>query len=207
MELRWRQAIDAGDLAVWDLWHELETVHCSPQWKLLLGFPDPYNADSTHFWRCRVHPDDLEGMLAAMRAHLSGSQPSYEATFRLRSNGSGYRHVHSRGRVIERGAEGQALRMVGTMIDSTLRPLTPKGGLPDGPLGLLKDFPQAQPFHRLLGIERSAGDLLDSKRAQIALERDRILSMVKDLLHASVAQLDGLRTSHRHSHSVPPSQG
>ena len=52
-ELCWRQLIEAGELGLWDLRPDLETVHHSPQWKQRLGFPDPGGADSTHFWRCR----------------------------------------------------------------------------------------------------------------------------------------------------------
>ncbi|HEY1090947.1 MAG TPA: PAS domain-containing protein [Burkholderiaceae bacterium] len=192
LEFYWRQAIEAGTLAVWDLRPELETVHYSPNWKLQLGFPEPDRADSTHFWRCRVHPDDLEGMLAAMDAHAHGPQASYEAAFRLRSNGSGYRLVHSRGRAIERSAEGHVLRMVGTMIDLTDRPFTPRGGLPDGPRGSMEGKPLALPFHQLLGVEGPAVEMADSARAQTALERDRVLSLVDDLLQASMAQLAGL---------------
>lgn len=180
---------------MWDLRLDLETVHHSPQWKQQLGFPEPYSADSTHFWRCRVHPADLAGMLAAMGAHARGSQPSYEATFRLRSNGSGYRVVHSRGRVIERNAEGRAVRMVGTMVDLTERPFTPQGGLADGHRGLMEGLPLVLPFHVLLAVEPSAIDMADATQAQIALERGRVLGMVEDLLHASVAQLDSLRAT------------
>ena len=195
VELRWRQAIEAAELGVWDLRPELETVHHSPQWKQRLGFPEPHAADSTHFWRCRVHPDDLQPMLAAIREHMSGGPPSYEATFRLRSNGSGYRSVHSRGRVIERGADGRAMRMVGTMIDLTGRPCTPQAGLPAGPRGPMEGLPLALPFHRLLSVEPFSGDLDDAQRARILLERDRVLAMAADLLDASVAQLDGLRAA------------
>jgi hypothetical protein len=182
-ELRWRQAIEAGALGVWDLRPELETVQHSPQWKLRLGFPEPHAADSTHFWRCRVHPEDLQPMLAAIHAHVQGERPFYEAKFRLRSNGSGYRVLHSRGRVVDRNAEGRALRMVGTMIDLTGRPSTPRGGLLEGPRGPMGGLPLVRPFHQLL-----AGGDADTPLA--TLERQRVLNAVADLLDATVAQLD-----------------
>lgn len=182
VEERWRQALKTGQLGVWDLRFELETVHYSPQWKQRLGFPDPHEPDSTHFWRCRVHPDDLEAMLAAMRAHVRGDRPGYEARFRLRSNGSGYRVVLSRGRVIERGASGGALRMVGTMVDLTTRPMTPAGGLPDGPRRAMQGQTVAMPFHRLL-------EAADGEGPQIALERERVLGLVGDLLHDAATLL------------------
>ncbi|RTL42026.1 MAG: hypothetical protein EKK53_12780 [Burkholderiales bacterium] len=181
LDLRLRQAVEAGELALWDLRPELETVQYSPQWKTQLGFPDPHSADSTHFWRCRVHPEDLAPMIDLMREHMQGERPTYEATFRLRSNGSGYRRVHSRGRVIERGPQGRVLRMVGTMIDMTERPCTPAGGLPDGPRGMMAGTPIALPFHRLLGD------------ALVAAERDRVLLLVEDLLQDALADVAAWR--------------
>lgn len=186
--IRWQQAVEAGELGLWDLRPELETVHYSPSWKLRLGFPEPQLADSTHFWRCRVHPADLEPMLAAMREHARGALPHYEARFRLRSNGSGYRLMHSRGRIVERGPEGRALRMVGTMLDLTDRAPTPQGGLADGPRGLMAGAALALPFHRLLA---------DAQDTELAQERARVLGLMDDLLRITLAQLDGLRAASR----------
>jgi len=185
-ELRWRLAIEAGALGIWDLRPEFETVHHSPQWKQRLGFPEPFVADSTHFWRCRVHPDDLESMLEAMRAHARGAQPSYEARFRLRSNGSGYRLLHSRGRVIERDDHGRALRIVGTMLDLTDRPASPRcAGLAEGNRGAMTVRPIEQPFHQLL-----SGNPFSMR------EHDRVLGLVEDLLLATLDQLDASRLTY-----------
>lgn len=189
--LRWQRAIDAGDIGIWDLRPKLETVHHSPQWKRRLGFPAPQAADDTHFWRCRVHPDDLEPMLVAMRPHLWGGapadQPIYQATFRLRSNGSGYRTVHSRGRVLERDPDGRAARMVGTMVDLTERPWTPRDGLPDSPEGLGAGRRLAAPFHRLLLPD---AQWPADQQAAMLLERDRLLPLVADMLNAALERLD-----------------
>lgn len=184
--MRWREKIEAGELGLWDLRLELETVHYSPHWKQRLGFPDPHRADSTHFWRCRVHPADLQPMMAAMRAHAQGEQPGYEVQFRLRSNGSGYRLMHSRGRIIERAADGRALRMVGTMLDLTDRAPSPQGGLAEGPRGPMLGASLALPFHLLLA------EPADGNTEQIARERDRVLGLVDDLLQATMAQLEAL---------------
>lgn len=175
-----REAVEAGRLGLWDLRPEQETVHYSPQWKRQLGFPEPNGPDSTHFWRCRVHPADLEAMLGAIRAHVRDGQSPYEAKFRLRSNGSGYRLLHSRGRVIERGADGRALRMVGVMLDLTGRPFTPREGLPQGPRGPMAGVPVALPFHQLLASDAPAE------------EAQRVLGLVQDLLQAALDELDEL---------------
>lgn len=147
----WRSAVESGAFGVWDLSPALEVVHYSPRWKEHLGFPHPDQPDSTAFWRCRVHPDDLDPMMLALRAHFDGFTDSYEQQFRLRSNGSGYRVVLSRGRVVQRDHRGDVTRMLGTMVDLTLRPVTPfddrfMGDVaPAGATG-------RTPFHALLGL-------------------------------------------------------
>ncbi|MBC7994201.1 MAG: PAS domain-containing protein [Rhizobacter sp.] len=174
---RWRLAIENAIFGVWDLDPCREMVHYSPQWKARFGFPRIHEPDSTGFWRCRVHPDDLEPMQGSLRSHLAGQVSSYEMRFRVRSNGSGYRTVLSRGRVVERDAGGNATRMVGTMIDLTGRPATMSlHGLatedPQQPV----ETPCRPPLHAILGATGSPhephplieqiGDLLELALSQ-----------------------------------------
>jgi len=175
----WQQAIERGDLGVWARRPPQETVHHSPRWKERLGFPRVHEADSTDFWRCRVPPDDIE----AMRAHGAFDPPTYEARFRLRSNGSGYRLLHSRGRVVLRDDAGWVLRMVGTMIDLTERPASPRGGLVDEVPRVDADPSPGLPFHLLLTAPEPTSD------AAVAGAKKRLVASVRDLLEASCRQL------------------
>jgi PAS domain S-box-containing protein len=106
---------------VWDLDVARGTVHYSPHWKAQLGYAPVEAREATAVWRERVHPDDLQAMLDALDAHLGGAQESYEQEFRLRAADGGYRWVLSRGSVVERTADGHALRAVGTLVDLTRR--------------------------------------------------------------------------------------
>ena len=149
---RWREALAEGAFGVWDLDVAAERVHYPAAWKQRLGFPRLQAADDTGFWRCRVHPEDFAAMLHALQGHAQGDRPTYEAVFRLRSNGSGYRTMRSRGRVVARDAQGQPLRIVGTMVDLTLRPVTPQSwGLPMDD-GLLAEPAAAVPLHQWIGL-------------------------------------------------------
>lgn len=180
-EKRWRSAVEGGEFGVWDLDLLRETVHYSPRWKAHLGFPQLEAADAAAFWRCRVHPEDLQPMLLALREHMDGFSPCYEARFRLRSNGSGYRLMHSRGRVVARDAQGAALRLVGTMVDLTERPASPPP-----PLFIEAPEPPQEPglplpFHRLLGI---CAQIQAGQPASPGL-----LAQVDDLLELSLRQV------------------
>ena len=121
LEQLWGMALQVAGFGVWDLDPRQQTVHYSPEWKAMLGYDSEDVADSTAVWRARVHPDDLQPMVDALTAHLKGSSPSYEFEFRLRAADGAYRWVLSRGRVVERDAQGQALRAVGTLTDLTDR--------------------------------------------------------------------------------------
>lgn len=149
---RWAAAIDSGAFGVWDLDPREERVHYAPAWKARLGFPRVGAADDTAFWRCRVHPADLEGMLRALRAHLDGDSPHYDVLLRLRCNGFGYLHMRSQGLVVARDAQGRALRMVGTMVDLGGRTLpAPPAGLADDAIDPMPLPRRAHPpFHAAL---------------------------------------------------------
>ena len=172
--LRWRQALEQGLFGTWDLDLPGELVHYSPDWKARLGFPRIHAPDSTGFWRCRVHPDDLEPMLDAQRAHFAGRSATYESRFRLRSNGSGYRTVLSRGRVVARDNTGRAVRVIGTMVDLTQRAMSAAAhGLAreDGPPAIEA---HRAPFHTLLAADAThplvvqVDDLLERALRDIA---------------------------------------
>lgn len=180
---RWSTAVQNGAFGVWDLDPMLEVVHYSPAWKQRLGFPDPKLPDSTAFWRCRVHPDDLNPMMRALQAHFDGYTDTYEQVFRLRCNGSGYRTVLSRGRVVARGSKGQVTRMVGTMADITGRPLgNGAHGLPEHE-GLPLLHPRSrEPLHALLAACAAA-----------EAGGHRVVAEVADLLELASREADALR--------------
>ena len=161
-EARWRVALARGMAGLWDLNPRIEMVHYSAPWKARLGFPRIDMPDSTSSWRSRVHPDDYEAMLRRLRLHLDGYTATYEAQFRLRAGPRDrYIAVQSRGRVLERDARGDPLRMMGTMVSLSTAlgaPLTdpqpragnrceaapslglPVGALDDGTLAQMADL-------------------------------------------------------------------
>jgi two-component system, sensor histidine kinase and response regulator len=65
-----------------------------------------------------VHPDDLERVVRAMRAHLSGQARQYEAEFRVQHRDGSYYWRLARG-VAVRDAEGRAIRFMISSVDIT----------------------------------------------------------------------------------------
>ena len=183
----WLRAIEDASIGVWDLDPCRDMVHYSPQWKARLGFPRIHEPDDTGFWRCRVHPDDLPSMQGSLRSHLEGHASSYEMRFRLRSNGSGYRTMLSRGRVAERDARGNATRMVGTMVDLTGRPVSASlhGLATEDPTQIITPSSRL-PLHAALGVTSPQTDLVASAggrlRPESSHEAHRLIELMSDLL-------------------------
>jgi hypothetical protein len=195
-EQRWRRALENGTFGVWDLDPRCEMVHYSPEWKARLGFPRVHAPDSTGFWRCRVHPEDFDPMLGSLRSHIEGGSPTYDMRFRLRSNGSGYRTMLSRGRVVERDDEGNATRMVGTMVDLTGRPAcaAPHGLAAEDPWQIVERT--QEPFHALIGVRgpQSAirigtpSETLTEGRLAVGNQARRLIDLVDDLLDRALKE-------------------
>lgn len=66
-----------------------------------------------------VHPDDLPGFAAALRAHAQGESDDFDFTYRSLDVDGRWRWLRSRGRSVERDAGGIALRMAGITEDIT----------------------------------------------------------------------------------------
>ncbi|MES0872949.1 PAS domain S-box protein [Sinimarinibacterium thermocellulolyticum] len=116
---RWRAAVEASGIGVWDWCVTSGEVYYSPEWKAMLGYADDEIGARFEEWQDRVHADDLDAALAAIDAHLKGHTAMYVCEHRLRGRDGGYRWILARGRVIERDAAGRATRVVGTHTDIT----------------------------------------------------------------------------------------
>lgn len=82
----------------------------------MLDFDSNIGTSST--WANRLHPDDLSGYVAALRAHFKKQAEAVDIDYRVRSKGGGYTWVHDRG-VGERDESGRVVRLVGAVRDIT----------------------------------------------------------------------------------------
>lgn len=116
-EQRWQFALDGAGDGIWD-WHiPSGRVFFSHGWKAMLGYGDEEIEDRIEAWEQQVHPEDLPRALEDVQAHLDGKTPVYENEHRMRCHDGGWKWILDRGKVMERGANGQPLRMIGTHKD------------------------------------------------------------------------------------------
>ncbi|NLX99758.1 MAG: PAS domain-containing protein [Rhodopirellula sp.] len=121
-EERFDLAVRGTDAGIWDWDLRSNHVYFSPRWKSMLGYGETELSDDYREWESRLHPDDRDRALEAVRAYRSGETPHYELEHRLRHKDGRYRWILARGKSV-RDAAGRPYRMVGSHIDVTDRKL------------------------------------------------------------------------------------
>lgn len=114
-------ALLSADLGRWD--HDLSIekgYYLDARSCTMLG-RDPAESNHGRAWGHLIHPDDLPDTLEAMRAHLTGGAPAYEAEYRARHTDGHWVWMSNRGKVVQFSQAGQPLRMVGTLMDVSKR--------------------------------------------------------------------------------------
>ncbi len=117
----WKRALESSGDGVWDWQIEAGVEQLSPACKALYGFAADELPDTPGALDSRTHPDDVAAMLQAREDHFAGRTPRYVNEHRVRCKDGQWKWVLSRGIVIEREANGQPLRMIGTHTDITAR--------------------------------------------------------------------------------------
>jgi len=118
-EMRWRVAIEGTGDGIYDWDIASGTGFYSRQWKEMLGHSDEEIGTGVEEWEGRIHPDDKEQTMAAVRELLDGTTQLYSHEHRLRCKDGSWKWIHSRGIVMSRDVEGRPLRVLGTHSDVT----------------------------------------------------------------------------------------
>ncbi|MFA6226490.1 MAG: PAS domain-containing protein [Methanoregula sp.] len=114
-------ALRAGDIGIFGVDMRTMQVRDVYEWaNHTLG----YHLDNPQFITintCKyfVHPLDMPRLLYAFYQHLKGKKPLFESEFRLSCACGGWKWVAVRGKVIERGANNQPVRVTGTVNEIT----------------------------------------------------------------------------------------
>jgi diguanylate cyclase (GGDEF)-like protein/PAS domain S-box-containing protein len=120
-EERMSFALEGSGLALFDWDIPSDRVYQSAHAAEMLGWPAVESVSSSAELRATVHPDDLGNVMAHLRETLKGTVPIYRVEFRLKTAAGGWMWLRSRARVVERDANGRALRLAGTNADMTRR--------------------------------------------------------------------------------------
>jgi PAS domain S-box-containing protein len=117
-EERYSLALAGSMDGIWDYDIVKKRAFYSSRWKELLGFSDDeFESDRERFYDW-VHPDDLEELRRAEKAHLDGETPVFSHLFRIRHCSGKYIWFSSRACAV-RNAAGEAIRLAGASRDVT----------------------------------------------------------------------------------------
>ena len=121
-EERLALALEASELGLWDWNLETDEVHHS-HLESIFGISQEEVKGVLSHLKPRLHPDDLPLLRRTLVEHLKGRTDGYCVEYRVRHADGRWRWVEDRGRAVERNAQGQVLRMLGTRRDITARKL------------------------------------------------------------------------------------
>jgi len=117
---RLRNILEATRAGIWEWDIIADTVAIDPRFCEISGLPPTETADRRDLIQL-VHPDDREEYRRRLAAHLAGDESHFDFEFRIGSEPERWVWGHDRGKVIERDADGRALRISGTRSDITPR--------------------------------------------------------------------------------------
>ena len=120
---RLEQALVASTEGVWEYDFQSGEVRTAARLGARLGYPTPDLSPraALKLAQAVVHPEDRPRVAKALADHVVGGAESFEVETRVRARGGEWHVVVLRGRIIERGAQGAPLRMVGVVADVTER--------------------------------------------------------------------------------------
>ena len=117
---RYRSAVAAGGVGVWDWNLATGEIYVDPLLKRMLGYEDHEIRNHLDDWGRLVHPDDATQVLASAQAHIAGETPLFEVEHRMVHRDGSNRWFLARG-LVTRDAEGRAISVAGTHADVTKR--------------------------------------------------------------------------------------
>ncbi len=117
---RYELVIQGAEAAIWDWDVVAKRVVFSPRWKELRGLADQEVSDNEDEWSSRIHPDDLDRVMAAVKAHFDGRTSVFSEEYRIHHKVRGWIWIQDRG-IAMRDDAGNVVRMAGSETDITAR--------------------------------------------------------------------------------------
>ncbi|PWT83496.1 MAG: diguanylate cyclase [Blastocatellia bacterium] len=101
----------------WDL--RTRELYFSGRWKSMIGLAAHSSIGRLEDWMDRVHADDLASLKKALDAHLAGRTEHFQHEHRIRHEDGTYRRFLCRGVALRGGAGQRAIRVAGSLTDTT----------------------------------------------------------------------------------------
>ncbi len=119
-EERYALAVAGANDGLWDWDLRRGRIYYSPRWKSILGYGTGEIGDSIDEWFSRVHPDDADGLKAALFSHLGEGTEHFAYEHRVITKAGTALWVLCRGLVV-RDEHGDGYRAAGSLTDVSKR--------------------------------------------------------------------------------------
>lgn len=114
-------ALNGGALGAWDWNLREEKFTSNVQLPELIGFQAGEISYGKDAFVSLMHSDDLSAFTAALRQHLKAETEYFQSEFRLRHKSGDWVWINLMSKVMERDADGRAVRLSGTAQDVTAK--------------------------------------------------------------------------------------
>lgn len=116
-EAAFRVALRATRLGLWDYRSDREEVATDDAVAHMLGYRPADFRETVNAWIGRLHPDDRDQARSCFQNYLAGLRRDYISEYRMRLADGSYRWFRASGEIVERGADGRPMRVIGTYLD------------------------------------------------------------------------------------------
>jgi PAS domain S-box-containing protein len=122
-EDRYKLAVDAARLPVWEYDVATNTVTGNVYWHRTLGreLTEEQVRQHAETWLSDIHPDDYARFERVFSGEAADSTGFYETEFRIRTASGAYKWLLERGRVVARDVSGAARKVAGICVDVDAR--------------------------------------------------------------------------------------
>ena len=115
---RWKLALKGANDGIWDWNLATNEVFYSQRWKEMLGYQEDEIQNNLEEWSKRVHPEDIDRVMALIQDHLVHKTPFYISEHRVLCKDGSYKWILDRGQALWDEA-GKVIRMAGSHTDIT----------------------------------------------------------------------------------------
>ena len=115
---RYWLVVQATHEVIWDNDFKSGTQHLDGALEAILGYSASKVSADRGWWKERLHPDDRERVLSSLQEALESYGEAWSSEYRFRRTDGTYSTIFDRGYVV-RGEDGEPVRMVGSMMDTT----------------------------------------------------------------------------------------
>jgi len=110
-------ALSGADMTMWNFVLKTGKVDLCARWYQLLGYENLAFDLDVSSWKKYVHKNDWHTLELRFTEHIKGESQNFHSEFRLRHKDGHWVWVQSRGKIIERDENGDALRIAGINFD------------------------------------------------------------------------------------------